>query len=343
MFKMEFHSALAPQEWDRVVGGLGASHFHAAGWAAYRSVAEPAIPVFILARDQHGQAVGAALAYLEQSERLGLAFFTRRLVLQSHPLLAEGSGLDPAWFLSELDHFARDRGCVGIIIGSFFSGDSRFELARYGFRETSRLEFHLDLQDSLEAVWKKLHKEQQEKIRRAARKGVEVRLVETYEAYLHLRDLQLATRQRRGETGEESDLESDESHYRLMAEALGATGLARLFLAFHDGEPISAILFGSFNARAYSIYSASNAPGYSLGAPSLIYWRAVEQFHSEGYLILNRGGVPIESQREDHPAHGVYFYKTRLGTEPRVCRGGSRILHPLRYRLFRTCRRILGR
>jgi lipid II:glycine glycyltransferase (peptidoglycan interpeptide bridge formation enzyme) len=143
--------------------------------------------------------------------------------------------------------------------------------------------------------------------------------------------------------GQEFDLRSDEDHYRLMARALGATGLARLFVAFQDGAPISAILFGSFNGRAYSIYSASNTRGYRLGAPSLIYWRAVEQFHLERYVLLNRGGVPLESQNQDHPAHGVYFYKTRLGTEPRVCRAGSRFIHPLRYHLFRAIRRTLGR
>jgi hypothetical protein len=340
---MEFHSAVAPPDWDGTVSSLGANPFHAAGWAAYRCAAEPATPVFILARDERGQAAAAAVAYLEQSKRPGLALFTRRLVLQSHPLLAGDSGLDPAWFLSELDKYARDKSCVGIFIGSFFSAGTRFDLARCGFRETHRLEFHLNLRDSLDALWKRLHKEQQEKIRRAARKGVDVQVAASQEAYLLLRDLQLATKLRRDEMGQEFDLKSDEGHYRLMAKALGATGLARLFLAYHDGAPISAILFSSFNGRAYSIYSASNASGYKLGASSLIFWKAVEQFHSEHFVLLNRGGVPIESQNEDHPAHGVYFYKTRLGTEERPCHGGSRILHPLRYYLFRAIRRSLGR
>ncbi len=343
MFQTEFHCDHAPQNWDAITGSLGASHFLAAGWAAYRRQAEGGTPVFILARAQDGRPTAAALGYIEQSSRPGLSLLTRKLVFQSHPLLDESSGIDATWFLLEIERFARSHGCVEIVIWSYFSGESRLNIVAQGFQEESRIEFHVDVHQPLDAIWSRIHAEQQEKIRRAQKKGLEVQIVNTLQGFLHLRDLQFATKQRKDEMGQAFDLKSDDSHYALMAAALGGRGLSQLFLAFNNGKPISTILFGSFNGRAYSIYSASNSEGYKLSAPSFLYWKAVEYFHNHGYSLLNRGGVPAEAQNEGHPAHGVYYYKSRLGAELRICKGGNKILHPLRIRLHKTLKQISKR
>ena len=114
-----------------------------------------------------------------------------------------------------------------------------------------------------------------------------------------------------------------------MTQVLLRRGVAKLFLARRASETLGAILFAAFRGRAYSVFSGSTPDGYRLGVQSGLFWSAVRAFKSEGYEILNRGGVIGASADPAHPLHGIYRFKERLGTTPVPCRSGVKVVHPL--------------
>jgi lipid II:glycine glycyltransferase (peptidoglycan interpeptide bridge formation enzyme) len=76
------------------------------------------------------------------------------------------------------------------------------------------------------------------------------------------------------------------------------------------------------------MFSGSTTEGYRAGAQTYLYWRAVERFLEEGLVLLNRGGVPASAAVEGDPLHGLYRFKTRLGTTPVACYSGTKTLLP---------------
>lgn len=339
--QFEAHTDLPPAGWDNTISLLDANHFQAAAWVAYRKGLSGSKPIFFLCRDKNEAPSAAAVGYVEQSNHMGLRHLSRKLVFDSHPVFNSASSDSVLSFLAYIEDYARSAGCVSIAMGSFFSGESRLPLAETGFSEKRRIEFHFALQDPIDTLWNRVAKEQREKIRRAEKKNVEVKIASGLGELLALRELQAATKERREEMGQGYDLDIDDQRYRQLSEVLGKSGLLVLFMAYLEGEAISGILFGSFNRRAYSIFSGSNAVGYKLSTPSLLFWRAVQHFRESDFILLNRGGVPYESQNDTHPAHGIYFYKGRLGAVPLVCIGGKKIMSSFRHQAYSCLERYV--
>jgi hypothetical protein len=318
-----------PPDWERISTSMGATHFHASEWILYRASTLKATPVFFVGFDERGAAVGAAAGYIEQSSRTATVPFTRRLVLESHPLMASPARAFAPLFVNQIVSEARRLWCVTLEMQSFFSGNSTaLDGEASALVRSSRLEFVVDLRQPLDAVWKSISKEQREKIRRAEKAGITVQTSDSESAYQDLLTLQVATRDRRTAQGQGYDLDTDAQRYEDLYAALASAGLNRLFIATHEGKPVSAILFGTFNKRAYSIYSGSNPTGYKFSAPSLVFWHALQWFHEHGFEIVNRGGVSAEAKTPEHPQHGIYFYKSRLGTQEQVCTTGIVDLRP---------------
>jgi Acetyltransferase (GNAT) domain len=330
-----------PLEWERISTPMGATHFHASDWILYRASSLKATPVFFVARDEPGVAVGAAAGYIEQSSRTVTAPFTRRLVLESHPLVAESARPYASMFVNQIAAEARRLGCVTFELQSYFSGNScALDGEILGLVRSRRVEFVVDLRQPLDAVWKSINKEQREKIRRSEKAGISVQTSDSSLAYQDLLALQVATRDRRTAQGHGYDLDTDGQRYEHLCATLTAAGLSRLFIATHDGKPVSAILFGTFNKRAYSIYSGSDPTGYKFSAPSLIFWRALQWFHEHDFELVNRGGVSADAKTPEHPQHGIYFYKSRLGTHEQPCTSGVVDLRPWFARVGRAIRDI---
>jgi lipid II:glycine glycyltransferase (peptidoglycan interpeptide bridge formation enzyme) len=125
-----------------------------------------------------------------------------------------------------------------------------------------------------------------------------------------------------------------------MFEYMVKPGVARLFVARHEQEVVAAILFATLNKKAYSVFSGSTDFGYKAGAQSGLFWCAVETFKDEGFILLNRGGVPAAAESKEHVLHGIYRFKHRLGTTPLLCRSGEKVLRPVRDSLNKLKERV---
>lgn len=335
----------APAGWDDTVSALGGSIFHSTLWAAYQGRDEALEPVFFLGRDASGIPCGAALALLAASPRALASRLFRDLRLTAHPVVR---GADPglaAAFLRRCEEFARALSCTRLGLDSFMSGASPLRPLEHGFVETERIEFTLDLERDTDSLWQGIRKDQREKIRRLKREGVVLTEGTTLADLTALGTAREATQARRDERGQGYDLSSDSTLYESLYHHLVHRGAARVFLARRDESVLAAILFSTFNHRAYSVFSGSTEAGYKMGTQSGLFWTAVETFKAEGFRQLNRGGVPGSAAREDDPLHGIYSFKLRLGTTPERCVSGDKVLAPFRQglRSLRDRLRTLGK
>jgi Acetyltransferase (GNAT) domain len=322
-----------PEGWDETVCALGGSVYHSKVWAEYQQKVTCALPIFLLGRDRAGLVSAGALALFKKSARPLVSLLSRSLVLSTHPFTRDHEPDLCAAFVRECEKYAKNLGCISIGIDSFSAGQSGFCPAEFGFEESRRVEFCVDLRQSKDDLWKNVSRDQRERIRRLSREGVSIEVGLERDDLKGLKLAREFTQAKRSQRGQGYDLPAHVDFYETIFEYLVRRGAARLFLAKRAGETIGAIFFAAFNGRACSIFSGSTELGYKLAAQSGLYWAAVESFKADGFQELNRGGVPESAQLESDPLHGIYRFKQRLGTTPRLCRSGEKILRPLHHRL----------
>lgn len=326
----EAHRGAPPAGWDDMVRELGGPIFHSTVWAAYQQRPGAVEPFFLLGRDAQGVPGAAALALMSVSPRPVAGRFFRDLRLTAHPVVRDADAGLAAAFLQRSEAFARAERCVRLSLDSFMSGRSPLRPSAHGFSETERFEFSLDLTRDSDSLWQGIRKDQREKIRKLKRDGVVIGEGTSLEDLQALGVAREATQARRDERGQGYDLPSDTDLYASLYRHLVRQGAARLFLARQSGSVLAAILFSTFNGRAYSVFSGSTDTGYRLGTQSGLFWAAVETFKAEEFRELNRGGVPGSAANEDDPLHGIYSFKLRLGTTPQRCLSGVKVLDPVR-------------
>lgn len=333
ILKLEASVGVAPDAWDKTVCALGGAVYHSTVWADYQQKVTGILPIFLIGRNHTGSVCAGALALFRKSHRPIVSLLSGSLVLSTHPFTRGDQPDMCANFVRECEEYAKALGCISIDIDSFSAGQSGFCPAEFGYSETRRVEFCVDLHQSKDNLWKSVSRDQRERIKRLGREGVSVEVGTQRE---HLDGLKLArefTQAKRSQQGHGYELMADGDFYETVYEYLVQRGAARLFLAKRARETIGAIFFAAFNGRACSIFSGSTELGYKLAAQSGLYWAAVESFKADGFQELNRGGVPESAADESDPLHGIYRFKQRLGTMPRLCRSGHKILRPIHHRL----------
>ena len=328
----EVHHGSAPAGWDELVGRLGGSVFHTSIWADYQRKTSEVKPLFLLVRDRSGKERAGAFALFRRSRRPIASLIFRELSLPAHPF---GPGDAVANCVAACERVARDLGCSRMSIESFMSADSAFVPSEHGYTESRRVEFSLDLTRDLDSLWKGIGKDQRERIRRHGRQSVRIEEGVRQEDLQGLRLAREATQARRSRRGQGYELPVDEGFYAALYECLVKRGAARFFVARQGDEALAALFFATFGGRAYSVFSGSTERGYELGTQGGLFWTAVETFKAEGFHELNRGGVPVSAENEADPLHGIYLFKKRLGTTPRLCRSGSKVLSRVRDGLTR--------
>lgn len=323
----------APSGWDAAIEELGGTVFHSTHWGEFQHKVQGCQPVYILAKDEAGRPMGAALALYRSSRHPVLGRFLRSMEMPAYPVAC---GADPAvagFILSEAERLARKLGCARLRVHSNFSGATGLPLASLGYAASDRVEFMVDLTTDADTLWKAIKKDQRERIRRLERDGVGYEATSAPEGMEALHAVRRTALERRLERDQGFDLPADLEYYKLLHRALVAPGAARVLLARQGGVVIAAILYATFAGKAYSVFSGSTDAGYKLGAQTGLFWYAVTTFRQEGYRVLNRGGVPAGAAEEGHELHGIFRFKHRLGTTPVSCVSGDKVLSPFKDRL----------
>jgi len=323
----------SPSGWDTAIEALGGTVFHSSHWAEFQQGVQGCQPVFIQARNESDELLGAALALYRRSRHPVLGRFLRSMEMPAYPAAAGADPIAASFLLSEAERVAREQGCARLSVSSNFSSATDLALGPLGYATRDRLEFMVDLTHDADALWKAIKKDQRERIRRLERDGVEYEATSSLEGMEELRAVRQTALERRLERDQGFDLPSDLEYYKLLHRTLVEPGAAQLLLARQGGTVIAAILYATFARKAYSVFSGSTDVGYKLGAQTGLFWHAVRTFQQEGYRVLNRGGVPAEAAEEGHALHGIFRFKHRLGTTPVSCTSGEKVLSPFKNKL----------
>jgi peptidoglycan pentaglycine glycine transferase (the first glycine) len=115
------------------------------------------------------------------------------------------------------------------------------------------------------------------------------------------------------ETGRRDDFIIRPFAYYLDAwGAFVEAGLACLFLAEYEGEPLAGLIAFHLGQRAWYMYGASTDKHRNLMPNHLLQWEAIRWAKGEGCTVYDMWGAP-DVLSEDDPLWGVYRFKEGFG------------------------------
>lgn len=85
-----------------------------------------------------------------------------------------------------------------------------------------------------------------------------------------------------------------------------------LYIAWHDNEPIAAIITVFYGQEAIYLYGASSNSKRNLMPAYLLQWTAIQDAKFAGCMQYDFYGIP-PCDDPDHPMHGLYRFKTGFG------------------------------
>ena len=156
---------------------------------------------------------------------------------------------------------------------------------------------------SQEELMAQFHSKWRYNIRLAQRKGVEVR-IEGQEAVPAFAKLMLETGVRDG------FVVRQESYFADMLRNLGEH--ARLYMAYHEGQPIAGTLAIAYGDKVWYLYGASSNEHRNLMPNYLLQWNMMCWALERGARIYDFRGVSGDLS-EDNPLYGLYRFKKGFG------------------------------
>ncbi len=149
-------------------------------------------------------------------------------------------------------------------------------------------------------------------IRLAARKGVEVQVVElTKENMATMYGLLKATQERGGFYMRSQDYLED------FWQAYGTAGMGQMFFATHEGEVLSGLYALYLGKKGLYKDGGSTRDKANLMAPYLMQWEVMKWLKQRGVEEYDLHGMPPKAELENpnHPLAGLVQFKSGFNTE----------------------------
>jgi len=126
----------------------------------------------------------------------------------------------------------------------------------------------------------------------------------------------------------------NEAYLRDLEHMVTTEGLGDFMVAEIAGEPIGAILTGTFGPRSCALYAAGNPVGHKVGGQYLLHWEAMMRAKELGCRLYDFRGIGAADDPDDHWA-GMTFFKKRFGTRREELPGAwDDVYRPVAYRAF---------
>ena len=226
-------------------------------------------------------------------------------------------------FLEALHHLARQRRAFCLKIEPELAEDQALplRLESYGFRPGTqavqpRSTIWVDLKPAAEEILARMKPKTRYNIRLAGRRGVQVREGREEDLDEFYRLLQLTARR-------DGFAIHSRAYYAQAFRLFVPAGLARLFLACHEGETLAALMAFAFGRKAWYFYGASSEKKRQYMPNHLLQWEAMLWAKRGGCLIYDLWGVPDEvgqnpalyqkTQVREGGLWGVYRFKQGFG------------------------------
>ena len=164
--------------------------------------------------------------------------------------------------------------------------------------------FRLDVAGKTEEeVQAGFHQKWRYNIRVAQKKGVEVKIC-GQEMIPAFADLMLTTGVRDGFVTRQPE------YFAAMLENLGEH--CRLYMAFHEGQPIAGTLAIHYGDKVWYLYGASSNEHRNLMPNYLLQWCMIQWAVEKGCRVYDFRGVSGDVS-EDNPLYGLYRFKKGFG------------------------------
>jgi len=182
----------------------------------------------------------------------------------------------------------------------------RFSPKISGIPEDARITpfgtYEILLSESEETLWSRIHSKHRNAVRSATKEGVVVGESEDWGRFYGLLKETLA---RTGEACPGS------SYVCGVGQSLQKEGLAKLFVAAHNGEWQAAAFILGNTSRAYYWFGATASPS-TTGSGNLLHWTIIQKLKSSGVSIYDLGGArPVVNP--DSKLAGIQRFKERFG------------------------------
>lgn len=198
-----------------------------------------------------------------------------------------------------------------------------------------RCNMKLDISAPIEEVFeKKFESKWRYNTRLATKKGVTVNGDLGREGLKIFHDIYKVTSERNGFTGYSL------AYFQKMWDALEPTGIIKVFVTYHEEQPLSSAISFVLGDKAWYMFGASSNEKRNLMPNHLMQWTMMQWAKENGAASYDFRGVP-DPNMHDIPAHeeGLVKFKTGFGAEMvRYIGEYDLILRPAEYRLWTQTR-----
>jgi peptidoglycan pentaglycine glycine transferase (the first glycine) len=341
--------AATREEWEHFVLNRGGHLLQSWGWGEFKGRFGWDTERLVV-RDAGGELHGVAQVLI------------RRLPLGSMAYVPKGPVVRPddeetwARLLRLLREFGRERGVTFLRVEPDWEGE--FLLSHLFVEEGFRLSGQsvqpqttivVSLEGQEEEILAQMKSKTRYNVRLAARKGVTVREGGEEDVSLFY-ELMEETRER------DAFGIHDQQYYLEAWRTFVAQDQARLFLAFHGGEPLGGLMAFAFGSSAYYLYGASSDRHRNLMPNHLLQWRAMLWARQRGCTSYDLWGIPDEAGEGEEDMEevlergglwGVYRFKRGFGGRVvRYCPSYDYVYSPVLYwlgtRVYPRVRGVLG-
>lgn len=260
-----------------------------------------------LAVERDGSLIAGAQVLYRRVGPFGMGYIPKG------PLLVEQDPQAVAVLWRALHERSRKMGCILLKVEPEWHDEelqSHQWLAAQGLRPSAeciqpRRTIMVGLQGSEEELLARMKPKWRYNIRLSERKGVEVREGRVADIGVFYELLRI--------TGQRDAFGVHNlEYYRRALELFAPTGRATLLLAYHEGQPLAALIVYAFNEMAWYMYGASANERRELMPNHQLQWRAMRWAKAQGCRQYDLWGI-TDTDSPDEVLGGVQRFKEGFG------------------------------
>ncbi len=131
------------------------------------------------------------------------------------------------------------------------------------------------------------------------------------------------------------------AYFRTMWDALGTSGMLRIFEAHYEGVALASWIMFVFNKVLYYPYGASRAAHREVMASNLLMWEMIRFGQANGCTMLDMWGALGPEPDPKHPWYGFHKFKQGYGAQLKEFIGTyDLMLDPPVYQLYKVAETI---
>ncbi len=302
-----------PPDWVAQLVRFGGGFFHSpVGLAVSKPEGAPLFARLLLGGEVAGIALGA-----EVKCRFGRV--ARHAYLPTLPALICLGRRDEA--LTMLAEALRERGAAEVIFDSF---DARWQpgpsLPAPEHEPRQEYLLSLDGADDPATLARGFEEHHRRAASRGERAGWTMRSLSGRDAWALLWLVQMSAAKRQAAQSGGFPMAVPDEVLTTRPDPAAPWGL-ETFSAWDGPTILAGALVGWAGDRAFYVMGGSTPDGYRAAASVWLQWRIMSLLIERGCRNYSLGGSPAGAAASEHPAHGLYRFKTGFGTAVLPCRG----------------------